>query len=862
MQMATAAETIVVTGETPTALETTTVGANITKEQVDTLPVVRTPTGIASLAGAVTDRTPVAGQLSINGGMAYDNNFLINGVNVQDPIFGSTNNLFIEDSILETQVLTSGISAEYGSFTGGVMNVITKSGGNEFSGSLRGDFTKPEWRDETPWEDGFRGEGVARATPVPRTGAVGEVYTATLGGPFVKDRLWFFAAVRDEENTNPYTLPLGGLLPRVISNRRMEGKLTGNLTANHSLQVSYIENPVEATHEVQAGIAPLTVDAIGLNSERVNDGTVVNYNGVLSSNLFAEARWSEKKFGFRGLGGTLTNIEDSPVRTLSYHGVSPTGNWNAPYWDATDPEDRNNEILYGALSYFLGTGGMGNHDLKGGVEKFTVTRTGGNSQTATDYVLYTPYKTVGGQAELINGRLTPVFTPGLTYLGWWIATRGAAADVTTTSFFVNDRWDLNANWSFNIGIRHEKVDSEATGNITSVDTSNTVPRLGASFDPLGNGKWKFDATYSQYAGRYNPAVTAENTPVGNPALLYAYYNGPAGEGRNFAPGWDLNNYVFYYAFVPTANVFMEEGLSSPVQHEMTFSAGMQLPKGGYAKLTFIDRDLKGVIEDFITIDTGCSEVVLEGIDAGCADEIWYRNSDTPKREYQAIELQGKYALMRNWTLEGNYTHQLRNHGNYEGEGGQAFGATPIGDRPEISTPRQFPEGRLAQFQAHRVRLWTTYNLSLGRFGDISTGLIYRYDSARTFSFSQANVARTAAMAARNPGYQINPLPRLTLFFGDRGIGEYNDTSEFDLSLNYGVPVFKRVEPWVKFEVRNMFNADTLITHNTTVTGNAAGAKDADGLALEYTKAATFGRPTGVVSYTTPREYLVSAGVRF
>ncbi len=151
LRVATASETIVVTGETPTALETTTVGANITKDTVDQLPIVRTPIGIASLAGAVTtDRQPVAGQMSINGGMAYDNSFLVNGVNVQDPIFGTTNNLFIEDSILETQVLTSGISAEYGAFTGGVLNVVTKSGGNEFSGSLRGDFTKPEWRDETP----------------------------------------------------------------------------------------------------------------------------------------------------------------------------------------------------------------------------------------------------------------------------------------------------------------------------------------------------------------------------------------------------------------------------------------------------------------------------------------------------------------------------------------------------------------------------------------------------------------------------------------------------------------------------------------------------------------------------------------
>ena len=63
--------------------------------------------------------------------------FLLNGVDVNDNLFGTANNLFIEDAIDEVQVLTSGISAEYGRFSGGVINAVTKRGGNEFSGSFR-----------------------------------------------------------------------------------------------------------------------------------------------------------------------------------------------------------------------------------------------------------------------------------------------------------------------------------------------------------------------------------------------------------------------------------------------------------------------------------------------------------------------------------------------------------------------------------------------------------------------------------------------------------------------------------------------------------------------------------------------------
>src|SRR5438093_4956869 len=83
LKLAGVSEAITVTASSPTVLENTTVGANIRKETVEQLPILRTPTNIASLSPGVTgDRggrgsTPVGGQLSINGGVAWDNNFLI-----------------------------------------------------------------------------------------------------------------------------------------------------------------------------------------------------------------------------------------------------------------------------------------------------------------------------------------------------------------------------------------------------------------------------------------------------------------------------------------------------------------------------------------------------------------------------------------------------------------------------------------------------------------------------------------------------------------------------------------------------------------------------------------------------------------
>src|SRR6202008_497175 len=105
----------------------------------------RTLQGITTLSPGVSENTPNTIQVVINGAFAFDNVFMLNGVDVNDNLFGSPQKLFIEDAIEETQVLTSGITAEYGRFTGGVVNAITKSGGNTFSGTYRANLQNPSW---------------------------------------------------------------------------------------------------------------------------------------------------------------------------------------------------------------------------------------------------------------------------------------------------------------------------------------------------------------------------------------------------------------------------------------------------------------------------------------------------------------------------------------------------------------------------------------------------------------------------------------------------------------------------------------------------------------------------------------------
>ncbi len=369
-------EAMVVTAEAPSPLEGMEGRANYTGSEIDALATGRTIVDTAELAPGVSDNVPTPGQLRISGSFAYDTLFLIDGVDAADNYFsslGGSNTPFIEDAIEETQILTSGISAEYGRFSGGVINAITKRGGNAFSGSFRADLGKPSWRERTPLEVE---NGITLGTDL------GKAFQATLGGPILKDRLWFFGAGRTEKSATQGTFPFSSIpYTRDTENQRLEGKLTGTIAANHTLQASYTLNNTDADGPtLPVSIAPSTID----QGRRENDLFVASYRGVLRSNLFGELQYSRKSYRVRDGNGDDTNLfTGSPFFTFGNSELVEEGqHYNGPYFDeADDPEDRNNQQLTGSLSYFLSSKSAGSHDIKAGFEYFKSTTIGGNSQS-------------------------------------------------------------------------------------------------------------------------------------------------------------------------------------------------------------------------------------------------------------------------------------------------------------------------------------------------------------------------------------------------------------------------------------------------------------------------------------------------
>ena len=240
-------------------------GAVIGKEQMQLVPYGRTLRNFDAVAtsvpGVFTDRFGV----SMRGSGSPEGHYIIDGVNVTDPGFGTIGTSLLQDFVQEVEVKTGGYQAEYGRSSGGVINVVTKSGGNETHGSV--------FFNWSPFEMA-RKRVLIRNTPI----AVDESqrysldFGAEVGGPILRDKLWFFAGVAPQLNSlyqdrliqaledNGTGLPVtesdGTPSFREIARKRytqtsttlqFSGKLTWLLSENHSLAVAAYGNPTKSS---------------------------------------------------------------------------------------------------------------------------------------------------------------------------------------------------------------------------------------------------------------------------------------------------------------------------------------------------------------------------------------------------------------------------------------------------------------------------------------------------------------------------------------------------------------------------------------------------------------------------------------
>jgi hypothetical protein len=902
------AESVTVTAETAmaAAVETTQVSTNFKQDLIDNLPVGRTLAAVTLLAPGVNSNGP-GGNTIISGAMSFDSLYLVNGAIVNENLRGQPHNLFIEDAIQETTVLTGGVPAEYGHFTGGVVSAITKSGGNSLHGSFRTSLTKESWTAKTE----FTEEQDDRINPV---------YEATLGGPIFRDHLWFFGAGRyakldDIRQTQPglaragdqdasgVAIPVGTALtpvtyPHGTKETRIEGKLTGSITNSHTLVASYMD--IDASEENQTGQVIMDLDSLVKSRETPNTFFVGNYNGVLTNNFFVEGQYSKKKFKFVGSGSPFFDIVKGTLITDRARG---TRYWS-PTFRATPEGERRDITDYTAkATYFLSTPTLGSHEIKLGYEDFNEVRAVNNYQNGSDYRISAPNTIVRGDQvfpRFPGGTGTGVNNTRISWLPIFVLSNGS--DYTTRSVYLQDRVSLKR-LSFNIGARYDKNDAiSGDGNLRIADDSAISPRIAAHYDVFGNGKLLVNTSYGHYVGRLAEGAANDADPAGRNATLAWDYRGPNINNDVNAPTSQLvptevavkmvmdwfaaNGGTGRRPFRTTPSVPGVEsildvnGLDSPLVKEFTFGLGTALGTRGFARADLVLRNWDNFYTSYRNLGNGR---VSDQYGTPYDLSIIRSDNEVYDREYTGVHTQFNYRFFPQLSLGGTYAWS-RLVGNVTGED---TGSGPLvgvaGEYPEYRRESwNYPTGYLTGDQRHRARLWAVYDMPTP-VGDFNISVLQNYDSGTRTSVDTDIDTRPFVT---NPGY-LTPPATVTYFFGGRGSLKTDDITRTDLSINYRVRVFGGVELFVQPEVINLFNQQGVVSYDEEVltaadnpTGQViyktfnpftekpiecpqgAPAAQCQSMGANFQRGPNFGKPTSESDFQTPRMFRVSVGVRF
>ncbi len=865
-----------VSAKAETVSTTTQASTTLTSELTSKLPVGRTILASVELSSGLSRTAGLGNAATISGGQTFDNLFTVDGAVVTDNLRGTPNNLFIEDAIQETTTSVNSVSAEFGRFTGGVINTVTKSGGNQFSGSFRTSFANDAWTAVSPKNE-------------TRIQKVNPIYEATLGGPIWKDRVWFFGSGRLAKTTNSAqtVAPTNISFEHGIDEKRYQGKVTLTPFASQTFAVNYLKVATEETGNVFGNV--LDLDSL-VTRQLPQEIFTANYNGVLTSNLFVEGLYSRRKFTFENAGSLYTDLIKGTLMRDRAHG---NARYNAPtFCGVCDPESRDNKDFLVKGTYFLSTGNLGSHNIVLGYDHFAGSRKANNYQSGSNYRLFTT------NTIIQNGDIFPVIDSN-TYIYYTpIDTLSKGSDALTHSAFLNDAWRVSDRLSANLGVRYDKNDAADSRGVVTAKDSAFSPRLALQFDVTGKGSAKIGASYAKYVGGVQEALIDSASNAGRNSTFYWYYTGVGATPINVNPpaGAPLVTraqalqQVFNWFFaqgcpnlqtckVPLAGAsaaglstqIPADGLNTPYANEYTVGASGSLGALSY-RADFVRREFKDSYYSLLNIGTGkAADPFGNKFDIGILG-----NTDDLIRNYTALQTQfqyraGRLTMTANWT----WSHTL---GNNDGET-NANGPVASGFKtyPEYKDPAwNNPSGSLVTDQRHRVRIFGSYDLPFvpQKIGAISVGVVQSYDTGAPYG--AVGLVRSTLFVT-NPGYQTPPTS-VAYYYTARDAFRTDDIKRTDLSLNFATKIGGVVEIFVQPQVINVFNNQGKIAVDTTVQTRAnttgyldfnpfttvpvQGARNTTTPTANWNYGPNFGTARNVNDFQQPRTFQATVGIRF
>jgi outer membrane receptor for ferrienterochelin and colicin len=914
-------ETVNVSGRAPEVLtQTAQVATNFKQDLIATLPTNRDVNAVLLLAPAVHP-TGSGGAYSIAGAASFESLFMVNGVNVSENLRGQPLNLYIEDAVQETTVATAGISAEFGQFSGGVVNVVTKSGGNSFSGSFRDTLNNDNWRSYTLMPAGalvpnnrvasvpttVAACGIAANEPCSegaqyprdtRLNLTVPTYEYTGGGPILKDHLWFFTAGRlTSQDSTRQTFVTN--LPYTFTNdsKRYEGKLTYSLNSNHRVQGTYTKIIQNLANSNQFNVMDLSSLYDG---QQPQDLLALNYSGVLSPTLFAEARVTNRHFTFHGFGSPFQDIiNGTMVRDL----VNGTRYWTSTFCGVCRDEQRDNTDVFLKGNYFLSRKGSRSHNIVFGYNTFNDIRVSDSYQSGSSYRIL-------GTTTIVRGTtIYPQFlTTGATrtliqYDPIGLSSQGT--NFRTHSIFANDNVRWNNNITLNLGMRFDKNHGvDGTGNLTAKDSAWS-PRVGVVWDPKGNGDWAVTASFAKYVAAVLNTIADSSSSAGQPSSFQWAYNGPAinpdpnaatlidtptaiqqvfNACRRDANGLCTGLGPTVGSSVPGVGVKIPNGLDSPNALEYAVGISRQLGNRAAIRADYVFRNYRDFYSQRIDTTTGRAVDSL----GTPTDVSFVENTNDLKRRYQGLTVSTTYRMSGRTDIGGNYTVSHL-WGNFDGENQTSGPITATNFQyPEFRQQSWYsPEGDLGADQRHRSRLWINYGvpkipaLTISFLESMSSGVPYgAVGTVNAIPYVDPLIAAKYV----NPQGGASETYYYTARDAFRTDSEFR--TDFSATINHSLNAGShKVDLFIQMHVLNVFNQFQLCGCGDSVFNNggqilltriSTGVNSPNGTTrpnfnpftttpvqgVNWDFSPAFGTAQSRLAFTSPREFRVTFGVRF
>lgn len=790
-------ETVQVTAETPAIdLTTPATATNISRERIEYVPRGRDFTDVVSQAPGASDESQ-AGGISISGSSGSENRFIIDGIDTTSPQIGTNAVPMRAEFFEEVQVKSAGYAAEFGGSTGGVINAITRSGTNNFRGTILADFENSSWGgDQRPiLVDSLTSDTFEYITPE-KDDEMRIDPGFSLGGPILQDRLWFFGAylpgIRNTERTVDFSNGVTETFEQDFQVHYSAINVTGNAGSKLLYRVGANFSPFETERSLptQTGRTSLTDpdDYLrGTKGDRRTYSGHVDY--IPTSRLAISAR----------AGRFLTDEESTGVEFPDLiHNISttstPAGLAAIPaqfprssgflsdilVTDATAQDEYIRDYFGADATFFVQAGGE--HQIKAGLQMERIANDVQSGYNADRIIYYAglPYG-IGGGGQNVRGEFGYFRLLNISTLGE-VASRNDA-------LFVQDQWRVRPNITLNFGLRAEH---ERIPNFGSVGVENPIefgfgeklaPRLGFTYDPFSDGRTKIYGSF----GKYFDVMKYElprGSFGGDKWVDYFYtWDNPNLNVNSVASCVTGTNTIaerpvcpagtFIEALDRRANAaenpdeFIEPDLKPMEENEYQIGISRELNWGNVVLgARYIHQDLVRTIEDVGVLQCSgdsCAEVFYianpgEGITLELAEAPGVPDFPKPEREYDALELTFERRFANNWALFGSYTWS-RLFGNYSGlassdeNGRTSPNVNRFFDHIENTFDRNgdLVFGRLGTDRPHAFKgqfiYRTNWNMTLGVNQRVESGIPVSEEafvpvSIPFFPFGRGNLGRT------------------------------------------------------------------------------------------------------------------------